>query len=153
GRLRPRPLAKALTPRRMRAQPARRDPRTATLRISRGELMSTVAREHEYGETSMDARDALDYFQRKMLFTTGPVTLSRAIENGEVNVVDVRLEDAYRAGHIPGAINLPQHRWHIFDGLATDRRNVLVCYSHVCHLAAHAAVEFASAGYPVMELD
>jgi 3-mercaptopyruvate sulfurtransferase SseA len=30
---------------------------------------------------------------------------------------------------------------------------VLVCYSQVWHLAAHAAIEFALAGYPVMELD
>ena len=115
--------------------------------------MATLARQREYGESSMDAGGALDYFQRKMAFTTGPVELSRAIANDEVNVVDVRLEKDYRTGHIPGATNLPHDRWHTFEGLGSDRPNVLVCYSHVCHLAAHAAVEFAAAGYPVMELD
>jgi rhodanese-related sulfurtransferase len=115
--------------------------------------MAIVARQREYGESAMDAGGALDYFQGKMAFTTGPVELTRAIANGEVNVVDVRLEEDYRAGHIPGATNLPQDRWHTFEGLVRDRPNVLMCYSHVCHLAAHAAVEFAPAGYPVMELD
>ena len=115
--------------------------------------MATVATQREYDESSMDVAGALDYFQQKMAFTTGPVELSRAIENREVNVVDVRLEQDYRAGHIPGATNLPQARWQTFDGLVNDRPNVLVCYSHVCHLAAHAAVEFAQAGYSVMELD
>ena len=83
----------------------------------------------------------------------GPVELSRAIENGEVNVVDVRREEDYRAGHIPGAVSLPEERWHTCDGLSKDKPNVLMCYSIVCHLAAHAAVIFARAGYPVMELD
>jgi rhodanese-related sulfurtransferase len=67
--------------------------------------------------------------------------------------VDVRLEEEYRAGHIPGAINLPHERWQTFEGLVRDRPNVLVCYSHVCHLAAQAAVDFGRAGYPVMELE
>jgi rhodanese-related sulfurtransferase len=115
--------------------------------------MATVVRQSEYDESSVDVAGALDYFQRKMAFTTGPVELSRAIENREVYVVDVRLEHDYRAGHIAGATNLPQDRWQTFDGLVNDRPNVLVCYSHVCHLAAHAAVVFAQAGYPVMELD
>lgn len=34
-----------------------------------------------------------------------------------------------------------------------SKANVLYCYSHVCHLAATAAVEFATAGHPVMELE
>lgn len=29
----------------------------------------------------------------------------------------------------------------------------MYCYSHVCHLAATAAVEFAAQGFPVMELE
>ena len=115
--------------------------------------MATAVKQREYDDSSMDDAGALDYFQRKMAFTTGPVELSRAIENREVNVVDVRLEQDYCAGHIPGATNLPQDRWQTFDGLVDDRPNVLVCYSHVCHLAAHAAAKFARAGYPVMELD
>lgn len=30
---------------------------------------------------------------------------------------------------------------------------MLYCYSHVCHLAAAAAVEFAAQGFSVMELE
>ncbi len=107
----------------------------------------------EYTDRSMDAAGALDYFARKMAFTTGPVELDRAIRNGEVNVVDVRLEKDYETGHIPGSINLPQERWTTLEGLVKDKPNVLVCYSNVCHLAAHAALQFSNEGYPVMELD
>ena len=50
-------------------------------------------------------------------------------------------------------MNLPKERWHTFEGLVKDKPNVLLCYSEVCHLAARAAVGFAEAGYPVMELE
>jgi rhodanese-related sulfurtransferase len=113
--------------------------------------MATATR--EYTEASMNVEGALEHFEQKMAFTTGPVELARAIENGEVNVVDVRRAEDYEAGHIPGSINLPEDRWDTFEGLVKDKPNVLACYSIVCHLAAHAAVEFARAGYPVMELD
>lgn len=115
--------------------------------------MATTAETREYSDLSMDVTGALDYFTRKMAHTTGPVELQRAIDNDEVNVVDVRLGEDFDAGHIPGSINLPQDRWNTFEGLVKDKPNVLLCYSSVCHLAAHAGMDFANAGYPVMELD
>ena len=100
-----------------------------------------------------DPAKAKEYFEAKMAFTTGPVELERMMKNREVNVVDVRAADDYAEGHIPGAVNLPKDQWHTLKGLRKDKPNVLYCYSHVCHLAATAAVEFADKGYPVMELE
>lgn len=100
-----------------------------------------------------DPAKAREYFEDKMAFTTGPVELERLLENDEVNIVDVRAEDDYRHGHIPGARNLPQERWGTLEGLERNKVNVLYCYSQVCHLAAKAAVEFAGHGYSVMELE
>ena len=100
-----------------------------------------------------DPAKAREYFEAKMAFTTGPVELERMMKNREVNVVDVRAAEDYAEGHIPGAVNLPKDQWHTLKGLRKDKPNVLYCYSHVCHLAATAAVEFADKGYPVMELE
>lgn len=100
-----------------------------------------------------DPVKARAYFEAKMAFTTGPVELERMMKGGEVNVVDVRAAEDFAAGHIPGAINLPHDRWPTLDGLRKDKTNVLYCYSQVCHLAATAAVEFSTKGYPVMELE
>jgi rhodanese-related sulfurtransferase len=72
---------------------------------------------------------------------------------GEANMVDVRAAEDYAEGHIPGAISLPKDKWNALSGLRKDKVNVLYCYSQVCHLAATAALEFASKGYPVMELE
>ncbi len=102
---------------------------------------------------TQDVAKAKDYFEAKMAFTTGPVELERMMQHGEVNVIDVRAAEDYAEGHIPGAINLPKDQWPTLKGLRQDKVNVLYCYSHVCHLAAAAALEFASKGYPVMELE
>ncbi len=94
------------------------------------------------------------YFENKMQFTTGPVELNRMIEQKQnILIVDVRAEEDYKKGHIPGAINWPETQWSQTTGLKQDQQTIVYCYSHVCHLAAKAAVHLANAGYPVMELD
>jgi rhodanese-related sulfurtransferase len=101
-----------------------------------------------------DPAKAREYFANKMAFTTGPVELSLNLKQGtDLVVIDVREEEDYKKGHIPGAINLPYDRWATAQGLSKDKLNVLYCYSHVCHLAASAAVQFANKGYSVMEMD
>lgn len=104
------------------------------------------------------AAKAKKYFQDKLDFTTGPVELERWVKQGQpVNIVDVRAAEDYAEGHVPQAVNLPKDQWHdpkmLKTRLRKDKINVLYCYSHVCHLAATAAVQFASKGYPVMELE
>ncbi len=74
-------------------------------------------------------------------------------QHEDVHVVDVRAAEDYSQGHIPGAVNLPKDKWNSLIGLRKDKLNVLYCYSHVCHLAAAAAAEFASKGFPVMEME
>ena len=102
----------------------------------------------------VDPRKAEEYFEDKITFTTGPVELDHKIKDDEdINVVDVREAEDYEEGHIPGAVNLPREKWHTLEGLERDKTNVLYCYSHVCHLAAAAAAEFAGKGYPVMEME
>ncbi len=101
-----------------------------------------------------DPQQAREFFERKMQFTTGPVELQQQLENQpDLVVVDVRAAEDYEKGHVPGAINLPRQMWKSREGLDKDKLNVLYCYSHVCHLGAAAAVEFASYGFPVMEMD
>jgi rhodanese-related sulfurtransferase len=103
---------------------------------------------------TQDPRQARDFFAQKLAFVTGPFELDGQIKRKEpITIVDVRLPSDYRAGHIPGAINLPQGKWHTLSGLAKDQTAVIYCYSQTCKLAAAAAVEFASAGIPVVEME
>ncbi len=102
-----------------------------------------------------DPARARAYFEDKLAFTTGPVELERWIKTHEDNlvVVDVRAEEDFAKGHIPGAINLARDKWDSLNGLSKNKTNVVYCYSQQCHLAANACVHFASRGYPVMEME
>lgn len=102
-----------------------------------------------------DPAKAKAYFEDKLAFTTGPIELDRWIKTGEDNlvIVDVRAAEDFGKGRIPGAINIPKEKWGSPQGLARDKTNVVYCYTQQCHLAANACVQFAGAGYPVMELD
>src|SRR5689334_3591232 len=101
-----------------------------------------------------DPAKALQYFEDKMTFTTGPVELNRAIdEKRDIVVVDVRAAEDFVKGHVRGALSLPRDKWSSPIGMRKDKLNVVYCYSHVCHLGAAACVEFARQGYPVMEMD
>jgi rhodanese-related sulfurtransferase len=102
-----------------------------------------------------DPQKAKEYFRAKLEFTTGPVEVSHMLEQGNenINVIDVRDADSYAKGHVPGAVNLPEEKWRTFAGLRKDKLNIPCCYSQTCHLAATAAVEFATNGFPVMEME
>jgi rhodanese-related sulfurtransferase len=104
--------------------------------------------------TLTDTRKAVDYFDAKLEFTTGQMELNEMIERREnISIIDVRKEEDFRKGRIPGSVNLPRDRWDSFEGLSKDRPNIVLCYSQQCHLAANASKLFAEHGYPVMELE
>lgn len=102
--------------------------------------------------TTISPHKALEYFETKLEFQVDPMGLNESIKRGEVNIIDVRLPEDYKKGHIPGAINLPKERWSSFEGLTTEKPNVVYCYSISCFLAARACREFAEGDYPVVEL-
>jgi rhodanese-related sulfurtransferase len=89
-----------------------------------------------------DPAKAAEYFKAKLSFTTGPVEVGHALEgNANINVVDVRAEADYAAGHISE------------EGMDKNKLNVFCCYNQQCHLAAQAGLFFARKGYSVMEMD
>ena len=104
--------------------------------------------------TLVNTKRALDFFEARMEFTTGPIELNDMMErNEDINIIDVRLPEDYANEHIPGAFNAPRESWNTFSGLSRDKTNIIYCYSQVCHLAAAAARYFAEHDYPVMELE
>ncbi len=103
---------------------------------------------------TQDIQAAKEYFAQKLAFTTGPFEVDGMIRRGEpVTIVDVRLPSDHAKGHIPGAVNLPQGKWHTLAGVSKDRTAVLYCYNQTCKLAAAAAVELASRGVAVIEME
>jgi rhodanese-related sulfurtransferase len=102
----------------------------------------------------VDPALAKDYFDKKLKFTTGPVEVEDMIKTGaNMNLIDVREAEDFHKGHVPGAINLPREQWATLEGLSKDRMNIIYCYNQQCHLGAKACYEFASSGFPVMEME
>ena len=106
-------------------------------------------------DTIDKTQKAEEFFANKNRFTTGPVEIRKRIQNGDDDfvLVDVREENDFRKGHVPGALNLPESRWPTLQGLSKDATNVICCYSQTCHLGSQAAEFFARRGYPVMEME
>ena len=112
-------------------------------------------------ETNLSANDpqgAVRFFEDKVRYSTGPVELEHALAHGrrigtDFNLIDVRGPAEFAKGHIPGAENLPEGYWSTLAGLGHDRLNIIYGESPVSHVAARAALEFATAGFSVMELD
>ena len=101
-----------------------------------------------------ESQQAIEHFERKLNFETGPIGLDRAIKNGEaVQIIDLRTPELYAQGHVPGALNiLFEDLERNLGKLNKDVTTVVYCYDIVCSLATKAALELAKKGYKVKEL-
>lgn len=68
-------------------------------------------------------------------------------------VVDTRSPEAFAAGHVPGAVNIPPERMTA-DGLAAhgDVLFVTCCWGPHCNGATKGAARVAELGFPVKEM-
>lgn len=100
------------------------------------------------------ALSAAEYFRSKLEYETGPVSLKKALEEGDdVFVVDVRGPDLFAQGHIPGARNVPLDT--IVKSLASlpkDKTIVTYCADITCGASPRAALELAQKGFRVKHL-
>lgn len=99
---------------------------------------------------------ALSHFQAELGFETDCADVHDAMAAGTPAFVllDVRGPDAFRAGHVPGAINLP-HRKIIASKLAAfapDAVFVVYCDGPHCNGATRAAIRLAGLGRSVKKM-
>lgn len=91
------------------------------------------------------------------------------VKRGEVTLIDVRPEDEYRAGHLPGAVMVPPSTLtHRLKSLPRDREIVAYCRGPYCMFApaavrllrkrgfravhmAEGVMEWRAAGLPIVE--
>lgn len=98
---------------------------------------------------------AADYIKAKLDYEATPFGLKETLENspGDVVLVDVRPEEAFRKEHILGAANIPAAQLvkRLAD-LPKDRTIVTYCWDMTCALAPKAALELAQKGFKVQFL-
>ncbi len=92
------------------------------------------------------ARDALEPVSRK--------DLASRLRDGLVTVLDVRPEDEFALGHIPGALNIPLGKLeHRLDQLQADREIIAYCRGPYCVLSFEAVAALRARGYLVRRLE
>ena len=99
---------------------------------------------------------ALAHFERSFAFETDCWDVHAALETGDPGFVllDVRGPQAYAAGHVPGAVNLPHGR--ISQRALEDHPDgtvfVVYCAGPHCNGADRAAVRLARLDRPVKKM-
>ncbi len=102
------------------------------------------------------SEDALAHFERRLTFETDCWDVHDALSRGAEDFVllDVRSPELYKAGHIPGAINLPHARIVERNLTVWDESTLFVvyCAGPHCNGANKGAVRLARLGRPVKEM-
>jgi rhodanese-related sulfurtransferase/DNA-binding transcriptional ArsR family regulator len=101
---------------------------------------SRLAEVEQVASLYLDGRDELE-----------PVTLGelrRRLRDGDVTVVDVRPEEEYRAGHIPGALSIPVAEMRRRLAEIPKRREVVAyCRGQYCVYSVEAVALLRKHGY------
>jgi len=103
-----------------------------------------------------DSASALTHFQDVLRFETDcwDVHVSLAQQNRGFVLLDVRSPEAYAAGHVAGAVNLPHRRIteSTLQVYPLETTFVVYCTGPHCNGADKAAVRLARLGRPVKKM-
>jgi len=93
-----------------------------------------------------DARDSLEPVSREQLL--------QRLRAGAVTVLDVRPEDEFALGHVPGALNIPLRALEArLSELDPSQEIVAYCRSHYCVLSFEAVAALRARGFKVRRLE
>lgn len=100
--------------------------------------------------------EALVHFSRRLAFETDCSDVHYSQQQSQVDyvLVDVRGQEAFRAGHVPGAINIATRDMtsQRMGEFAHDTLFVVYCAGPHCNGVHRAATRLASLGYAVKEM-
>lgn len=96
---------------------------------------------------------ALEHFARRLEVETDVADVAAAMTAGEIDFVllDSRSRASYDAGHLPGAVNLPELSEEAVADLPAGLI-VAYCWGPACNGACKAALRLAQLGRPVKEM-
>lgn len=94
----------------------------------------------------LEARGSMEAVDREALVAR--------VRSGEVTVLDVRPEEEYRAGHIPGALSVPlEELERRLAELPPDREIVAYCRGPYCVLAVEAVRLLRARGFVAVRME
>ncbi|WP_369370610.1 rhodanese-like domain-containing protein [Promicromonospora sp. Populi] len=105
--------------------------------------------------TSQDTSAAVAHFAGRLAFETDVADVHADLAAGTpFTLVDVRSQESWDQGHVPGAVHLPGGKVRLRAGQIINRDLPVVtyCWGPGCNAATKAALEFAKLGYEVKEM-
>lgn len=135
----------------------RRDGKRVMYRLGDGPILNLLAALRCYAEKNRaEVRGIVsDCFDK--LDTLEPVSredLLDRMKNEGVTVLDVRPEDEFALGHLPGAVNIPiedLERRH--SGLSRDQEIVAYCRGPYCIMSFEAVASLRAKGFRIRRLE
>jgi ArsR family transcriptional regulator len=117
------------------------------------ELLGALRRIAEHNIAEVD-RVVRNYFQnRDSLEAVSRLALLDRLKTGLVTVLDVRPEDEYALGHLPGAVNIPLAALERRLGeLDPNQEIIAYCRGPYCILSYEAVAALRARGYKVRRL-
>ena len=108
--------------------------------------------ESRLAEVEQVTRDYLS--ERGSLEPVASAELLRRVKSGEVTVLDVRPEEEFRAGHIPGALSVPVSELKArLKELPRGREVVAYCRGPYCVMAIEAVETLRAKGFKAHRLE
>lgn len=136
---------------------ASRQGRFVIYRLSDPAVLEVVAglqriAEHNLAEVDKIVRGYFD--QRDAMEPVSREELAERMKDGLVTVLDVRPEDEFALGHVPGAINVPLDRLeNELAALGAGREVVAYCRGAYCVLSFEAVSKLRSKGIKARRLE
>ena len=136
---------------------ARRQGKHVFYRLADESVVMLLTALRRIGErTSADVESVIaGYFrQRDRLEPIPRAELLRRMRAGLVTVIDVRPDDEYRQGHLPGSINLPlSELTRLLESLPRDQAIIAYCRGPYCVLAFEAVAALRARGFEARRLE
>jgi rhodanese-related sulfurtransferase/DNA-binding transcriptional ArsR family regulator len=117
-------------------------------------LLAALRRVGEHNVAEVQQIVASYFGSRDSLEPVSREELVSRLQEGDVVLLDVRPEDEFAAGHVPGALNLPLGRLSESIGaLPRDREVVAYCRGPYCVLAFEAVAALRASGFKARRLE
>ena len=135
----------------------RRSGKNIIYRLADGPIVETMSALRKLAEHNVAAVQQVvtTYFEQlDNLAPVGPDELMERMRTGSVTLLDVRPEDEFKAGHIPGALNIDLDRLESrLAELPMDMDIVAYCRGAYCVLSFEAVKSLRARGYRVSRLN
>ncbi|SRR5579871_6841315 len=126
-------------------------------RLADDTVLSLLAALRDIGERNLaDVQQLIQsYFrQRDSLEPVSRAELARRIRHRQVTVLDVRSEQEFAAGHLPGAINIPVNELRRrLNELPRSQQVVAYCRGAYCVFSYEAVAQLRSRGFEAYRLE